>query len=87
MKKDVLTVVTTGYDDSTGFYVNGELVGDVHCDDEHEIPELLYELMEKYNFSSVERKTLNDDARDRVFNSGLDSHPSSLNEYTADDFE
>lgn len=88
MKTDVLTVIETGYDDSTGFYVNGNKVADIHCNDRHEIPGLLYRLMTKYNFAKVEERQLNDEAAERFFGVGSEQvHPETLDGYSDDDFE
>ncbi|MDQ0168727.1 hypothetical protein [Paenibacillus tundrae] len=87
MKTDILTVVDTGYDASTGFYVNGRLEQDVHCNDEHEIPDRLYELMTEYNFAKVERKRLTDAAYETYCEDRNYLHPPRLDAYTDEDFE
>ncbi|WP_434750212.1 hypothetical protein [Paenibacillus amylolyticus] len=87
MKTDILTVVDTGYDASTGFYVNGRLEQDVHCNDEHEIPDRLYDLMTQYNFAKVERKRLTDEAYEAYCDERNYAHPPRLGTYTDADFE
>ncbi|OMD16239.1 hypothetical protein [Paenibacillus odorifer] len=87
MKTDVLTVVETGYDDGTAFYVNGESAGQVAADDSHETPELLYGLITRYNFARVDRRMLTDDARDRTFDDGNYEYPELLSAFAAEDFE
>ncbi|WP_348623045.1 hypothetical protein ABFT51_17725 [Paenibacillus peoriae] len=86
MKTDILTVVDTGYDATTGFYVNGTKKAEVHCNDEHEIPGILYVLMTRFNFVRVDTKCLSDDGFDKYDQLGC-VHPESINEYGPDDFE
>lgn len=86
MKTDVLTVLDTHNDASTGFYVNGSKVGEVHCNDEHEIPELLYDLMVRHNFLRVEHKRLSDVGFGKYDQGGWE-HPDILADYGPDDFE
>lgn len=86
MKTDILTVVDTGYDASTGFYVNGVKQAEVHCNDEHEVPGVLYELMTEYNFKKVEHRALSDTGYDKYDQGGL-GHPDNLSEYGPTDFE
>jgi hypothetical protein len=57
---NTLYVVTTYGDEPYAFYVNGEYESEIHCNDQHEIPGLLYRLMVNHTFEEVVEVTLTD---------------------------
>lgn len=85
MKTDILTVVDTSGDDSTGFYVNGDKVADVHCNDGHEIPGVLYGLMVEYDIAEVKHRRLTDTGCEK-YDQGGEEHPDKLSDYSPEDF-
>ena len=81
---DILTIVDTGNDDETAIYVNGRKKYDVHCNDTHEIPDILYGLMVKYNFATVKRLYLTDSGYEKYEENY--SHPDELSGYSRKDY-
>lgn len=86
-KGDTLWVITTGYDDGTAFYLNGELNDHIHDNDSHEIPDLLYRYMVKYNFTEVVEVVLSDKGHELFQEDFEYVFPKYLNDYNEDHFD
>lgn len=83
-----LTVITTGYDDPTFFYIDDNLYTDVPVDDRSCIPEVLYKIMNSHIIAKVVELRFSDEAKDRLSDEydviiGLEK----LSDYLESDFE
>lgn len=80
---DTLHIVDDGMDGDTGLYVNGKLHTSIHCNDSHELPSTLYELMVQYNFVLVQNLMLTDEGAELYAGVHHDKyeHPESLETY------
>lgn len=83
-----LTVITTGYDDPTFFYIDDNLQTDVPADDQSYIPEVLYSIMNSHIIAKVVQLRLNNEARERLSNEydEVDGR-LYLSDYLESDFE
>jgi hypothetical protein len=56
----VFTVVTNGYDQGTGYYMDDKLYAFIHCNDEYEKEDILLGVIEKGIVTKVERMDIDD---------------------------
>lgn len=80
---EFLQIVDDGYDGDTAIYVNGTLHTTIHCNDRHELPSTLYELMVKHRFTLVQELMLTDEGRELYegVHGDLYQHPESIETY------
>lgn len=78
---DKLTTVSTGGDDSVGYYINGKLFSEIHCNDfTSEIESVYRSIIRNYNVKEFEDMYLSDNDYEKYETNGW-SHLDDLSGY------
>jgi len=78
---DKLTTVSTGGDDSVGYYVNGKLFAEIHCNDfDSEIEPVYRGIMREFNVKEFENLYMTDSDYEKYSDNGWE-HFEDLSEY------